>query len=236
VTTPDAQAAFHVSDTTAPTLRLTLNGQELYNGLIVPAHFTVDIDPGGNPALDCAIDDGGFFACPSSTLPVSLAFGGSHLLTVRATDAAGNSTTSSVSVKVNPKLGLPDPPPPASGAPATPPPAPLPLAKTKLAKIKPKKSGSKVLLPVSAQVTLPAGVSLSAGCTGKAALSAAIGKKIVGKGSAALKAVKGKCSLTGTLKLKKKVVAGKKVAVSVTFGGNGVIGAFSAKSSVKLGR
>jgi hypothetical protein len=61
-----------------------------------------------------------------------------------------------------------------------------------------------------------------------------VGKKSVGKASAALKASGGKCTAAGTLKLKKKSAAGKKVAVNVTFTGNAASSGFTSKTTVKV--
>ncbi|MGH2960462.1 MAG: hypothetical protein ACRDKE_12710, partial [Solirubrobacterales bacterium] len=85
-------------------------------------------------------------------------------------------------------------------------------------------------------VTIPPGASGTAACKGKAAMQGLVGKKSVGKATAALKFASGKCTVAGTLKLKKKRVAGKKVVVNVKFAGNAASRGFTSKATVKVPR
>jgi hypothetical protein len=109
-----------------------------------------------------------------------------------------------------------------------------PKLKAKFAKVKPRFSGKNVLLPIKLTVAIPAGVPLAAACKGKAAMQGITGKKTLGKTTAVLKASGGKCTVAGTLKLKKKSAAGKKVTVTVKFAGNAASAGFSSKITVKI--
>jgi hypothetical protein len=117
------------------------------------------------------------------------------------------------------------------------PPAPaLPTAKAAFAAIKPKISKSTVVVPLSATIAFPAGVPAARACSGKATLSVTVGKKIVKSASAQLKLIKAKCVAAATLKVKTKLIAGKKFTAAITFDGNATIAKFYAAKSAKSGK
>jgi len=82
-----------VIDTVAPTVTITVPPAPLSNDATPSVTFTT----AGNPAtIECAVDGGTFAACTSiftsGTLP-----DGDHAISVRVTDAAGNSSTATTS-------------------------------------------------------------------------------------------------------------------------------------------
>jgi hypothetical protein len=224
--TATASTPFTVTDTTPPALSIKVGGSPPTDGMTLPAAFSAEATTQAGSALSSAQDGGDFTDFAGTTANFSFTSGGAHTASVRSTDPSGNSTTRSFIANIDPSTV---PPQPRAEPGATPPPL-----SAKIAKIKPKFSGKNVLLPIKLTVTLPSGVPLTAACAGKAAMQGLVGKKSVGKASAALKVSGGKCTAAGTLKLKRKSAAGKKVAVNVTFAGNAASGGFTSKTTVKV--
>jgi Big-like domain-containing protein len=84
-------------DTVAPTVTITSAPAALSNDPTPTVAFTT---AGGATAIDCQIDSGTFAACTSPFTTAALA-DGSHTITVRAADAAGNAGTTSSSFAID---------------------------------------------------------------------------------------------------------------------------------------
>ena len=125
--------------------------------------------------------------------------------------------------------------PSPAAPPSPPPPAPVTKRKPSLtATGSAKRGGSKVAIKISGRLRLPSGVSKAAGCSGKVKITIKRGRKLL-----ASKTVKVRAScvfmLKGTLK-RSKVKRAKKLALSLTYGGNGVLTAVKRAGSLKVKR
>ncbi|MGH2906228.1 MAG: hypothetical protein ACRDKI_05600 [Solirubrobacterales bacterium] len=218
---------FTVADTTPPKIFV----DDAYDGVATGASFTSTPYALGATGIECALDDALFAPCPNGGWTVTLATSGMHKLHYRATDAAGNAGLKTIWIQTT----LPSMPP-VVPPPVHPDPPPLPKAKATIGKLKPKATKRAVTLPVAVAIELPAGVSASNACRGNATIAAVVGKKTVKSARAALKLVKSKCVIAVKLKIKPKLIAGKRFTLTVSFPGNSAITSFSGAKTGKSGR
>jgi hypothetical protein len=84
-------------DTVPPTVNLTVTPPSQTNDATPSVQFTTS---GGPTSVECRVDSGSFANCTSPFTSPALGDGG-HSITVRATDAAGNSSSSQASFTVD---------------------------------------------------------------------------------------------------------------------------------------
>ncbi len=165
----------------------------------------------------CQVDGGAFAACNSPYVTPSLT-NALHAVTVRATDAAGNQSTSSVSFTVSA---------PVTAPPATPPPA-LPKPVPAAANLRAKRSRTKIKLVFS--VYLPA--KSTASCAAPVLIKAKFKKKKTVRVRASMTGVGPFCQLKPSLKIPR---GAKGVArINAMFFGNTEAMAVDADVAVKV--
>lgn len=219
---------FTVSDVTGPPLAVT----GVTDGMAVGSGLTVNVSSSETGAqTSCAVNSGAFSACG---LAHAFSFGasGTYTLRFRATDVAGNATNRIFSVTATVPVPPADPPtnptPPATPA--------LAVATAALAKPKSKVTKKTTTISFVATVNFPASVDKDNACIRRATVKVHVKKKQVGSGSAPLKIVKGKCTISGKLKVKTKAIAGKKFTLGVTYAGNALVMPFYTSKQGSTGR
>jgi hypothetical protein len=203
-----AAVSFTVADVTAPALDVLLPG----DGATVQSPLLVL--PIGEPAALCefSVDGGAFKACYGQSATVyKIDLGpGSHTVTVRLSDRAGNAATATRSVTVP----SPTAPPPGGGT--TPPPSPSPgvtpvTIKVVLGRFKVRKTprGFKVL--VKGKLVTSSG---PATCPASVNVLALLKAKRVAKGVATPRSMAGTCEFQRWLTIGRRY-AGKRLEIRV---------------------
>ena len=133
---------------------------------------------------------------------------------------------------VDPVVG----PPPAAPAPVPPPPpAPAPVTKRKpsiTASGSARRAGAKVRVRITGKLRLPPGVSKAVGCSGRIAITIRRGRKRM-----TTKTVKVRSTCAFALKVnikRSKVRRAKKLALTLTYGGNAVLARIRKAGSLKV--
>lgn len=223
---------FSVNDATPPPLEVT----GLTEGMAVGANVTADVTSSETGATTtCAINAGAFTACGIDH-QFTFTSSGAYTLRFRATDVAGNATNETFAVTATVTVPPTGPPGGTQSEPTPPGPPPPASATVTIAKPTTKVTTKTTTLKYSVLLALPVGVDINAACKGNAATDVKVGKKIVARAKPALKIVRGKCTIAGSLKIKSKLIAGKKFKLGVTFAGNAQLKTFYSSRQGKTGR
>lgn len=217
---------FDVDDVTAP--QLLVSG--VFNGMAVGASVTADVSSEAGATTQCAVNSGAFANCGIDH-DFTFASSGSYSLRFRAIDVAGNATNRVFTVMATVPVPPIDPP---SNPGTTPTPA-LATATVLIAKPTLKMTKKATTLTYNVSVRFPASVHMPDACKGTSAIKVLVGKKSVGRANAALKIVKGACTISGKLKIKTKSIARKKFTLGVTYPGNALVMPFYSAKQGKAG-
>lgn len=219
-----ANDAFTI-DTVAPTITITSpqSGQVLETPVPELGLAVADPDPGtGVATFQCAFDNDALLLCGDDGFANRRLSDGAHSLTTRATDNAGNVSTSVVQFSVNSGLG--------GGSDAGPKPT-----KASFKRLSAKVRKGKLNLRVRTTLTLPSGVDAATACNGK--LRLALRGKLKSKRAKTfskqltLKRVGSTCVATATYKLP-RAYKGKRFSVTATHSGNTQLGAYKLTGRV----